>query len=84
MINLLKANKMKKISILLASLIGVLTLMTSCNDEWKDEQYTHYVSFKAQLNDNGVTSVCLTAVTTTMAHTCMARRESQAMTCRSS
>lgn len=57
MINLLKANKMKKISILLASLIGVLTLMTSCNDEWKDEQYTHYVSFKAQLNDNGVTSV---------------------------
>ena len=48
---------MKKISILLASLFGLLLLTTSCNDEWKDEQYQQYISFKAPLNDNGVTAV---------------------------
>ena len=32
-------------------------LLTSCNDEWKDEQYEKYISFKAPLNDNGVTAV---------------------------
>lgn len=42
--------------------VGLLLLlavpfMTACNDEWKDEQYAHYISFKAPLNDNGVTSV---------------------------
>ncbi len=31
--------------------------LTSCNDEWKDEQYEKYISFKAPLNDNGVTAV---------------------------
>jgi len=37
---------------------GMLTATTtSCNDEWKDEQYEKYVSFKAPLNDNGVTAV---------------------------
>ncbi|MBQ6653767.1 MAG: DUF4973 domain-containing protein [Prevotella sp.] len=48
---------MKQISILLASLFGVLLLTTSCNDEWKDEQYEHFVSFKAPLNDGGVSAV---------------------------
>lgn len=48
---------MKHISIFLASLAGLLLLTTSCNDEWNEEQYTHYVSFKASLNDNGVTAV---------------------------
>ena len=43
-------------------LVGLLLLLTipfftSCNDEWKDEQYAHYISFKAPLNDNGVTAV---------------------------
>ena len=31
--------------------------LTSCNDEWKDEQYEKYISFKAPLDDNGVTAV---------------------------
>ena len=47
---------MKHIFILLASWFGLLLLTTSCNDEWKDEQYTQYISFRAPLNDNGVTS----------------------------
>lgn len=38
-------------------LLLVVPFLTSCNDEWKDEQYAHYVSFKAPLNDNGVTAV---------------------------
>jgi len=32
-------------------------LFSSCNDEWKEEQYSHYVSFKAPLNDKGVTQI---------------------------
>ena len=39
------------------SLVGLVILTTACNDEWKDEQYEHYISFKAPLNDNGVTAV---------------------------
>ena len=35
----------------------ISTALTSCNDEWKDEQYEKYISFKAPLNDNGVTAV---------------------------
>lgn len=48
---------MKKLTILAASLLGLLSLVTSCNDEWKDEQYTQYVSFRAPLNDAGVTEI---------------------------
>jgi len=29
----------------------------ACNDEWEDEQYEQYISFKAPLNDNGVTAI---------------------------
>lgn len=49
---------MKKISILLAGVFGLMSLVTSCNDEWTEEQYEHYISFKAPLDDEGgVTSV---------------------------
>lgn len=49
---------MKRISILLASVFGLMALTTSCNDEWTEEQYEHYISFKAPLDDKGgVTSV---------------------------
>jgi len=41
----------------LCALCLLCTLCVSCNDEWKDEQYEKYVSFKAPLNDNGVTAV---------------------------
>lgn len=40
---------------------GIATAFTSCNDEWTDEQYAHYISFKAPLdvdgNSVGVTTV---------------------------
>src|SRR5690554_6712481 len=36
---------------------SILLLGISCNDEWKDEQYKRYVSFKAPLNDQGVTRI---------------------------
>jgi hypothetical protein len=38
-------------------LLAVLVLGNSCNDEWKDEQFTNYVSFKAPLNSKGVNQV---------------------------
>jgi len=38
-------------------LLVVLVGCGSCNDEWKDEQFEHYVSFKAPLDNNGVTQV---------------------------
>ena len=31
--------------------------LTSCNDEWEDEQYEQYISFRAPLNDQGVTPI---------------------------
>ena len=49
---------MKRITILLASAFCLMALTTSCNDEWTEEQYEHYVSFKSPLDDTGgVTSV---------------------------
>lgn len=42
--------------------VGVLTLSTTaCNDDWEEEQYSQYVSFKAPLNTEG-TSVGVTTV----------------------
>lgn len=35
----------------------IVPFLTACNDEWKEEQYEHFISFKAPLNDNGVTAV---------------------------
>ena len=65
----MKTNKSNILRYILPSLagrgrgVGVLLLLlaipflTACNDEWKEEQYQHFISFKAPLNDNGVTSV---------------------------
>ncbi len=43
--------------------VGVLSLATTtaCNDDWEDEQYKQYVSFKAPLNTDG-TSVGVTTI----------------------
>jgi hypothetical protein len=44
-------------------LFGLLLIATallwcgSCNDEWKDELYQRYISFKAPLDDNGVSRI---------------------------
>lgn len=46
--------KNSNIYILLAC---VVTLTYSCNDEWKEELYTHYVSFSAPINSQGVTDI---------------------------
>lgn len=45
--------KVKNISVLAVSLFGLLSVFTACNDEWTEEQYTHYISFKAPLDDKG-------------------------------
>ena len=49
---------MKKIYICL-SLLAVIVLGTACNNEWKDEQYGQYVSFKAPIasGGDGVTTI---------------------------
>ena len=47
---------MKKVYILL-SMLAAIVLYSSCNDEWKDEQFEHSVSFKAPLSDLGVSPI---------------------------
>ena len=39
--------------------VAALTFCFSCNNEWEDEQFAHYVGFKAPINSEGVTSVYL-------------------------
>jgi hypothetical protein len=48
---------MKKIYSMLLFVLAGLFLFSSCNEEWKDEQYEDYVSFKAPLNNEGVTRI---------------------------
>ncbi|MDD2244001.1 MAG: DUF4973 domain-containing protein [Fermentimonas sp.] len=38
-------------------LLAVLLLGTACNDEWKEEQYEHYIAFRSPLNNKGVTEI---------------------------
>lgn len=47
---------MKKILYPLLMLTALLTA-TSCNDEWTDELYEQYISFKAPIGSNGVTDI---------------------------
>lgn len=47
---------MKK-STILHVLLALLITCGACNDEWKDEQFENYVSFKAPLTDQGVTNI---------------------------
>lgn len=48
---------MKNFNLLSISIIAVFFLCISCNDEWKDEQFDHYVSIKAPLDSKGVTPI---------------------------
>jgi len=53
-----KINKRRLIGLLfIICHLSFSVALTSCNDEWQDEQYEKYISFKAPLNDNGVTAV---------------------------
>ena len=48
---------MRKLYVYLIILVAT-ALCSSCNDEWEDEQYESYISFKAPVNaDTGVTDV---------------------------
>lgn len=47
---------MKKIYGLL-SLLAILILGTSCNNEWTDEQFEQYISFKAPIGSGGVSPI---------------------------
>lgn len=38
-------------------LLLILSIFGACNDEWKEEQYEHYISFKAPLDNNGVANI---------------------------
>lgn len=49
---------MKKINICVI-ILGALFFFSACNDEWKDELYTHTVSLKAPVGDDGVASLYL-------------------------
>lgn len=46
---------MKKLVYFLSTILTLV--ITSCNDEWTDELYENYVSFKAPLNNLGLTNV---------------------------
>ncbi len=47
---------MKRIYNLL-TIVTALILCSSCNDEWKNEQYERYISFKAPIDAKGVTPI---------------------------
>lgn len=38
-------------------MIVCLLIICSCNDEWKDEQYNQYISFKAPVDSKGCTQI---------------------------
>lgn len=38
-------------------LVFLLISLGACNDEWQEEQYEQYISFKAPINANGVTPI---------------------------
>lgn len=52
--NMKRTNKIAGALLLLAAM---LVAPLSCNDEWKSEQYEHYISFKAPIDDNGVSRI---------------------------
>ncbi len=46
-----------KTLLFIALTVAAGSALVSCNDDWTDEQYTQYVSFRAPLNDQGVTNI---------------------------
>ncbi|HHU25184.1 MAG TPA: DUF4973 domain-containing protein [Bacteroidales bacterium] len=47
---------MKKIYTLIL-LAAAALIVTSCNEEWKEEQYEEYIAFRSPLNNRGVTEI---------------------------
>lgn len=49
---------MKKITLYLSGIAVLLSTLASCNKEWTDEQYEHYISFATSLDyTQGVTNI---------------------------
>lgn len=48
--------------------MAALTFCFSCNNEWEDEQFAHYVGFKAPINSEGCTTVHVRYVEDATAH----------------
>ena len=46
-----------KILLKVLVLLFGFSLFIGCNDEWTEEQYEHYIGFRAPLDDNGVTAI---------------------------
>ena len=46
-----------KLKNILLYLLPIAGLCSSCNDEWENEQFTHYISFKAPINSDGVSRI---------------------------
>ena len=50
---------MRKIHFYMAALLAATISLSSCNDEWEDELYTHMVSLKAPVGSEGVCDIYL-------------------------
>lgn len=46
-----------KLKNILLYLLPIASLCSSCNDEWENEQFAHYISFKAPINSEGVSRI---------------------------
>lgn len=46
-----------KIKYSLLYALALMGLCSSCNEEWKDEQYDNFISFKAPINSDGVSRI---------------------------
>ena len=57
----MKTNNIKTLLLAGVACCSLAAIHSSCNDEWKDEQYAHYISFKAPLDTQG-NSVGVTTV----------------------
>ena len=55
MITVMRNHILKSLLIVLS--VTTMLSLVSCNDEWKEEQYEHFISFRAPLDDNGVTAI---------------------------
>ena len=47
----------RALSFALLPLTAATLMLASCNDDWTDEQYTQYISFRSPLNSEGVTNI---------------------------
>jgi len=39
------------------TIVASVVILSACNNDWEDEQFEHYISFKAPLNQQGLTPI---------------------------